>query len=80
MEYDSAYGELPALSRDGYIFDGWYTAVRGGAKVEAATIVKITSAQTLYARWRALQFAVTLDATPGTVGGETRKSFDVVCG
>jgi uncharacterized repeat protein (TIGR02543 family) len=42
-------GELPTPSRDGYTFDGWYTAAKGGDKVISSTTV--TKAQTLYAHW-----------------------------
>ncbi len=49
--YGSTYGALPVPTRDGYIFDGWYTASSGGNKVESSTKVSITSEQTLYAHW-----------------------------
>ena len=46
---DGKYGELPALHKDGYIFNGWYTAASGGTKVESGTVVGST--YTLYAQW-----------------------------
>lgn len=49
VTFDAAYGELPAATRTGYQFDGWYTAAQGGTKVTAVTIVKTASAHTLYA-------------------------------
>ena len=51
VEYASTYGELPIPTRDGYVFDGWYTAAEGGEKVTSATEMVIFSSQTLYARW-----------------------------
>ena len=51
VTYDSTYGDLPTPLREGYTFDGWYTASSGGTKVESSTKVTITSNQTLYAQW-----------------------------
>ena len=42
-------GTLPTPTRDGYTFDGWYTAASGGTRVTASdTISDITA---LYAHW-----------------------------
>lgn len=49
VAYDSAYGELPKISRDYYDFAGWYTAADGGTKVSADTIM--TGDTKLYAHW-----------------------------
>lgn len=51
VTYDSAYGDLPTPTRDGYTFTGWYTATSDGTKVESTTKVEITADQTLYAQW-----------------------------
>lgn len=57
VTYDKTYGTLPAPTKTGYTFQGWYTQTGGkGSKILAATTVKITAAQTLYAHW--------LDQTP----------------
>jgi len=45
------YGPLPAASRDGYEFLGWYTAPTGGTSVDASTAVSKDSDHTLYAHW-----------------------------
>lgn len=42
-------GTLETPTRDGYDFDGWYTAAEGGEKVTAETVV--TDSMTLYAHW-----------------------------
>ena len=65
VSYDATYGDLPTPTRTGYTFDGWYTAVSGGTKIEQSTKVSITSAQTLYARWTAKTYTVTFDANGG---------------
>ena len=33
-------GYAPAIKRDGYTFDGWYTKEKGGKKYSASTIIK----------------------------------------
>lgn len=42
------YGKLPEAARDGYKFDGWYTAKSGGTKVTESTKA---AEGTLYAVW-----------------------------
>lgn len=51
VTYDEAYGELPAPTRAGYDFAGWFTAQTDGTQVRADDKVAITADQTLYARW-----------------------------
>lgn len=50
---DQPYGALPEPVRQGYIFDGWYTAANGGGtKVNEDDPVRITTgSQNLYAKW-----------------------------
>lgn len=45
----SAYGILPTPIKDGYTFDGWFTAVDGGTKITSTSIFSGTSK--LYAHW-----------------------------
>ncbi len=45
------YGNLPKPTRNGYTFNGWYTANSGGTKVTATTKVSNSSDHTLYAVW-----------------------------
>ena len=53
------YGTLPAPTRDGWTFDGWYTAASGGTKVTASTTVTIKGDHILYAHWTAAAGAMT---------------------
>lgn len=46
-----AYGEFPAVEREGYVFDGWYTSINGDERVTESTVVRIAGDHDLYARW-----------------------------
>ncbi len=49
VQNGNSYGILPTPVREGFFFDGWYTAASGGTQV---TPTSIYSASTLYAHWR----------------------------
>ena len=49
--YGSEYPALPAPTREGYTFDGWYTQKTGGTKVDEDTTVTTAANHTLYAHW-----------------------------
>ena len=63
------YGELPLPVREGYSFDGWYTAVDGGERVSANDIVVLTGNQTLYAHWtkKDVSYTLSFHANGGSV-------------
>lgn len=48
-----SYGELPAPTREGYTFDGWYTKFLGdrGSKITSYTSVSRSVDHTIYAFW-----------------------------
>lgn len=77
VTYGEAYGDLPTPTRENYSFDGWYTAATGGTKVTETTTVSKTADHTLYARWKANQYTVTLDTNGGTLA---TKSITVTYG
>lgn len=80
VTYGDAYGELPEPTREGYIFDGWFTAVTGGELVEKNTEVGSKTAHTLYAHWTQIKiFSVTVPAglpLAVTENGEVTASTD----
>ena len=45
------FGELPIPTKSGYTFDGWYTEISGGTKIEETTMVSKNVARKLYAHW-----------------------------
>ena len=66
VTYGSTYGTLPAPTRVGYTFDGWFTAAEGGAQVTESTTVTITATQNLYARWTPITYTVKFTANGGS--------------
>jgi len=67
--------DLPLPERDGYAFDGWYTAESGGTEVTTSTVFNTPA--TVYAQWISItskMYVVTFNAHGGTVsptGGVT---------
>ena len=72
--FGSQYTGLTALTRDGYTFDGWFTAADGGTQVTADTTVTNTDAHTLYAHWTAISYTVRFNANGGS-GTMSDQSF-----
>ena len=58
-----AIGELPTPARTGYVFDGWYTAAKGGKEVTTSTIISESS--TYYAKWTVAKYTVAFDPNQG---------------
>ena len=67
VTYNSTYGTLPAPTRRGYTFGGWYTTKALTTPVKSSTKVTTAGGHTLYAKWTANTYTVTLDANGGTV-------------
>lgn len=69
---DAAVGSLPEASKDGYHFDGWFTAASSGTKITASTTV--TGDVTYYAQFTenitppTVYYTVIWDANGGTCG------------
>ena len=70
----SAYGELPTPTRDGYTFDGWFTAAEGGDQVSSSTTMGSKN-RTIYAHWTYIpkKYTLTFDPNGGNVGETNRK-------
>lgn len=73
------YGTLPTPVKNGYTFDGWYTALYGGSQITASS--PVTGNQTLYAHWIEIQqskiFTVYFDSNGGM---DNRRAKTVVVG
>jgi uncharacterized repeat protein (TIGR02543 family) len=55
---------LPAVTRTGYTFGGWWTGEDGDG-TPFTTETPVTGAVTLYAKWTAITYTVTYDANTG---------------
>ena len=58
-----AVASLPDTTREGFTFDGWYTAADGGDKV--TSLENVTDDTTLYAHWIANTYTLTFDSQGG---------------
>ncbi len=65
--YGDCYGVLETPERDGYVFEGWYTAREGGDRVTEDMVAELLADQTLYAHWRVRDDSG--DVTGGDPGG-----------
>lgn len=69
VTYGQPVGELPAATRDGYDFVGWFDL--DGNEYTADTVYTVDDNITLSAKWTAKDYTVTLDAAGGTVDPTT---------
>lgn len=59
VTFAQTYGKLPKLTRNGYTFDGWFTAAEDGEKVTAETVVSTDQDQVLYAHFTPVTYRIT---------------------
>jgi len=53
VKFGSIYGELPtAPAKEGYTFDGWYTAETGGIRIKESTVVSTAGDHSVYAVYK----------------------------
>lgn len=68
------YGDLPQPQREGYVFQGWYTAPEAGEAIGAETQLVSENDHTLYAHWQLqTEFTVTLDPNGGRLSDYNRQ-------
>ncbi|MCL2839679.1 MAG: InlB B-repeat-containing protein [Defluviitaleaceae bacterium] len=67
--YNYPANEPSTPIREGFNFTGWYTARTGGTLWNFAN--PVTSDRTLYARWEARTYTVTIDLDGGNVSGDS---------
>lgn len=70
---------LPTVTKDGFVFEGWYTEPTGGTKVEAGKRLPTEwprgSEQTLYAQWRPVTHDLTITKTVSGTYADQTKAF-----
>jgi uncharacterized repeat protein (TIGR02543 family) len=64
-----ALAELPTPTRNGYTFNGWFTAATGGDEVTESRVYSANT--TIYAQWTPITYTVTFNATGGEVTPES---------
>ena len=70
--YDGDPVALPTPKREGYTFNGWYTAKTDGKPIDnIGKDNKPTSNVTYYAQWTAITYTITLDNQGATTAGTT---------
>lgn len=70
--------EVPVITKEGFTFDGWYTANTGGSKVEFPKV--INASQKFYAHWLG-NYTIRFVSTKGTVLGtktENAKEYGTI--
>ena len=80
MPYKEKVGQPASPEREGYDFQGWYTAKDGGAKYDFGT--PVTKEFTLYAHWSANIYEIKLDSklegyTGSTVTTVIYEKYDI---
>ena len=66
MVNGTQYGTLPTVSREGYTFQGWYTAKKGGIQITEDSTVDLSRNTTLYAIWKPNEYTLNFDTNKGT--------------
>ena len=77
--YVNGSAVLPAPTRTGYVFNGWYTASTGGTSIgNGGERYTPTSDITLYAQWSTVSYIVSISNSPtagGSVTGAGAKAY-----
>lgn len=55
VTFGKEYGAFPVATKNGYGFNGWFTAAEGGVQVKEIDIVNTAADQILYAQWKELK-------------------------
>jgi uncharacterized repeat protein (TIGR02543 family) len=64
--YNSEYGELPIVTKEGFAFKGWYTGAAYGTLIVSSSKVTRASNHILTAKWEPLIIELIFDANGGT--------------
>ncbi len=82
--YDRTYPTLPAPTRPGYNFGGWYWEEIGnngyGTQLKAGDVVKITETTTVYAKWTPKTPKIKFDSNGGSACSDKTVTYDKYIG
>lgn len=71
--YGEPIGTLPRPTLPGYFFEGWYTEIEGGDRVDAETTYDWQGDTTIFAHWTVDErYKITFDANGGTASERER--------
>ena len=76
VPYNTAIGELPVPTKEGYEFAGWFTDLSAGEKITEDTV--ITTNVTYYAQWNLINYNITLNLMGGGVSGEYKQTYTIL--
>lgn len=68
---EELYGPLPTPVRNGYRFNGWFTAPNGGTQILPTTVVTAKTDSTLYASWSRVN--VSKPSKPSVKNGKAKQ-------
>ena len=74
VNYDSKYGELPLVTKDGYEFVGWTD--NSNKDVSENTVFNESNDVTINANWNTIKYDITYNLVGGTIE-DVKESFDV---
>ena len=74
VTYNTAVGDLPTPTRQGFRFAGWFTSATGGKQVTNKTVFTWTANTTIYAHWDG-PHTLTFDPNGGEVSPMTKSVF-----
>ena len=78
---NTAIGTLPVPTRNGYTFNGWYTAAESGVSISESTRYDFNGNTTVYAHWTPNKYRLTLEPNGGTATVPYKDiTFDTVIG
>ena len=66
VAYAKNYGTLPTPNKTGHSFEGWYTEISGGTKINDNSTYNETSNSTLYAHWSSSKYTVYFNGNGGS--------------
>ncbi len=66
VTFGSAYGDIPAPTKDGHTFIGWFTQPEGGEQITSAVLVETDVEHTLYAQYSVNTYTLYFDTDGGS--------------
>lgn len=77
ITYNHVYGTLPASTKTGYTFAGWYAEDTFETTVSENTVCRTTTDITIYAKYEIINYTITYSLNNGTVAGVNPTSYTV---